>query len=161
MVHTRNVARLVPFLAAAMFVLVGCGGGGSGGSDNGQPPPADLNVSGNWQLSNANMTSNCPSTPSIAPMYGTVTHATGSSTFTISSPDMPTTTGSIDGTTLRFTLNLGNSYGCDSLKGTTSDLALKTTDPGKYESATGTFHFTCIFTGGSCSGSGTLTATKG
>ena len=158
MTHSRNVAGIVSLLVASILALVGCGGGGSGGSNGAQPPPADLNLSGRWTLSNAGLTSNCPSTPALEPLVGTVTDTT----VAARSPLEPGHAHHHRNgrRTAMKSRDLGNSYGCKSLKASTSDLELDTTDPGKYASATGSFHFNCSFTGGSCSGNGTLTATK-
>ena len=84
--HTRFS---VPALIAASIALIGCGGTTT------QPGPSGSPYAGNYQIVQRVVENSCGDTGTPATVTGTVTHATGSDSFTLRDTGGTTFTGTV------------------------------------------------------------------
>ncbi len=133
------------------FFVFACGGGSSSG---GLQAPA-YNMSGTWSVTETSGTNTCYDPVGVVDTY-TITAAQAQGSNSISMTNISTAetvTVTMSGTSITYS-GQGPSTGCTNLSESwkfTADLA---------SSISGTVNWTCQYTGGSCTGTDTVIATK-
>jgi hypothetical protein len=118
-------------------------------------PPA-ANISGTWNTTETMGTNTCGETVgTIVYSTNTITHASGSNSFTLVYNGGPSYTGTISGTHITYSGAASNS---DCPLGFNISVSLDLQAP-NYTTATGYTDWTCLYSGGSCSGRTNISTT--
>jgi chitodextrinase len=152
----KNLMTVFSFMLLSISVMLfspGCGGGGGGGGNNLQPPT--YNATGLWNVTETGKSGNCPQ---LAPKQNyslAVNHSAGSNSLVVTDLNTNMTyPGTISGSTINY-----SGPGIDS--NCPDGFSLSVTLTMSSETfLSGNATWTCNYTGGSCNGTTTFTASK-